>query len=144
MNSVLLNRSVLCKCKVYIDKCILSIHSKMFFLKRWPITMFSLLTVAVIPAVDYYLWPKVTIKYSFIFFSSWAWSKWLFWFLVPVPKPHRALGIGNYFVQRKNSLLSLDMPSRSIKLLWFFSHLKLLHVAYNCVSTDPSHFFFFF
>lgn len=30
--------------------------------------MFSLLTVAVIPAVDYYLWAKVTIKYSFIFF----------------------------------------------------------------------------
>lgn len=42
--------------------------------------------------------------------------------------------------KEKQLLLSFTMPSRSVKLLRFLSHSQLLHVAYICVATDPSHF----
>lgn len=58
------------------------------------------------------------------------------------PTPTVQTDLGNNSVQWKNILLSVHTPSRSIKRLWFLNHSQLLHAAYNCVSTHPSHLYF--
>lgn len=86
---------------------------------------------------DYYLFLKIAIKGSFIF------NFFHFFFYFQPPNILVLADLGKYFVQIKKKYSSpYRLSSRSIKQLWFLSHSQLLHVAYNCVSTDPSHFVF--